>query len=66
MSDSPLHPSAAVLAKVGSIVVHAEEMVSPGGHTYDHFALLPLLRDPDVVAWIEAMQKMALVPVKRD
>lgn len=64
MSD-PLEPSVALLAKLGSIVQHADEALSDDGHAFDWTALRGLLADPDVTEWIGAMQKLAFVPVKR-
>jgi hypothetical protein len=64
MSD-PFKPSAALLVKLGSIIVHYEEMTSPTGHHFDKHALDGLLFDPEVVQWFAAMQDMAMLPVKR-
>ena len=64
MSD-PLKPSAALLCKLGSIAVHAEEMTSPKGHHFDKAAMDTLLSDAEVKAWLAAMDKMAFLPKKR-
>lgn len=64
MSD-PLKPSASLLCKLGSIIVHAEEAASPKGHHFDKIALDGLVSDPEVTEWMEAMRKMQMVPVKR-
>jgi len=61
----PLAPAASLLIKLGSIAVHADEYLSPGGHPLDKVALDGLLRDPEVVAWRKAMDAMAFLPVKR-
>lgn len=61
----PLHPSVAVLVKLGSALVHVDELLSPEGHDLDASALRALLADPEVVGWVEAMNGMALLPVKR-
>lgn len=61
----PLKPSITLLAKIGSALVHADEMLSPDGHTFDRDALKGLITDPEVQAWIDAMNKMALLPKKR-
>jgi hypothetical protein len=61
----PLEPSAALLAKLGSIAVHAEEMLEPLGHGFDRLALLSVLQDPDVQEWLEGMRGLAMLPVKR-
>jgi hypothetical protein len=49
--------------KLGSIAVHAEELLSPDGHEFDKVALDNLLQDPEVKSWIEAMGPM--LPRKR-
>lgn len=56
-------PSLSLLAKLGSIAVHTEEFLSPGGHEFDVAALNNLLGDPEVVQWMEAMGP--LLPRKR-
>lgn len=60
-----LEPSPALLSRLGSIIVHAEELLSPGGHPVDREAMAALLADPEVAKWLEAMDAMALLPVKR-
>lgn len=59
----PLQPSAALLAKLGSIAVHADEMLSPTGHAFDASALTALLQDAEVRQWITDMGPM--LPRKR-
>jgi hypothetical protein len=61
-----LTPSPQLLCKLGSIVVHADELLSPGGHQFDSEALKALLADSDVQVWIAEMGFMALVPLKRE
>lgn len=61
--DEMLAPSLALLMKLGSIAVHADEMLSTDGHVFDRVALKSLLTDPDVVAWIKKMGE--LLPRKR-
>lgn len=63
MSD-PLKPSPALLCKLGSILVHAEELHSPKGHIFDHEAFKSTW-DSEVEEWMEQMRKMAMLPVKR-
>ncbi len=58
-------PSAGLLVKLGSIIVHYEEMTSPKGHEFDKFALNSLLEDAEVVEWFKGMHKNAMLPVKR-
>lgn len=65
MSDA-LNPSPALLCKLGSIVVHVDEMLSVHGHDYDRIAIKNILSDPDIKLWISEMEKMAMVPVKRN
>lgn len=64
--STPLNPAPQLLTKLGSIVVHVEEMLSPHGHAVDKLAIEPLLRDSDVQHWLRQMQELALVPVKRN
>lgn len=62
---NPLQPTPSLLVKLGSIAVHAEELMSPGGHPFDKAALGTLYDDPEVKEWIAQMTKMAMLPVKR-
>jgi hypothetical protein len=50
-----LQPNPSLLCKLGSIAVHAEEMLSPGVHPFDKVALESLLSDPEVRQWIKDM-----------
>ena len=61
----PLQPSAALLVKIGSLVVHLEEAMSTKGHHFDKAAIQSLQSDPEVKQWFEDMTMMALLPVKR-
>lgn len=61
----PTLPSIQLLVKLGSAVVHAEELLSPGGHEFDKAAFEGLVNDPEVRMWINAMTKLAMLPVKR-
>lgn len=65
MSDHPLSPSAALLCKLGSIIVHADEGTEDGAHFFDLHTVRTLLADPEVKAWLAAMDRMAMLPVKR-
>lgn len=60
-----LTPTPALLAKLGSIAVHADEFMGADGHAFDRTALVSLLADPEVVDWLKAMETLALVPRKR-
>jgi hypothetical protein len=66
MSKDVLKPSSALLCKLGSIIVHADELMSPFGHQFDREALRPLLADPEVAEWIAGMGELALIPLKRN
>lgn len=61
----PLKPSAALLSKIGSIAVHAQELFGPQGHHFDRIAMKSLLDDDEVNAWIKQMDAIALLPRKR-
>ena len=63
---NPLQPHVSLIVKLGSIAVHADEMLSPHGHEFDKVVLLALLKDEQVVGWIEKMNAMSMLPVKRD
>lgn len=65
MENKILNPDMTLLIKLGSIAVHADEMLSPRGHEFDKVALQGLLEDPEVKVWIDEMDKLALVPKKR-
>lgn len=60
-----LKPSVALLCKLGSVIVHADELLSPTGHRFDRDAMKTVLLDPEVQEWLTAMGKMAMLPVKR-
>lgn len=62
---NPLKPSPSLLSKLGSILVHAEELTSEKGHVLDHYALKSLTDDPEVKDWLAQMQAAALLPLKR-
>lgn len=67
MSD-PLHPSAVLLARIGSVVVHVDEMLSetdPRAAEFDREAIRGLLADDEVLAWLAEMLAMCLLPEKR-
>ena len=65
MDDDVLKPSASLLVKLGSIAVHADELLSLTGHPFDRHALQALFDDQEVKAWLAQMSKMAMLPVKR-
>lgn len=51
-------------AKLGSIIVHAEEHAATG-HPFDKVALDSALSDPEVIEFMRALEGLGLVPVKR-
>lgn len=56
-----------LLAKIGSLIGHVEELRSPfGNEMFDGGAIDSLLRDPQVQAWLADMRAMALVPQPRN
>ena len=61
----PLKPPIGLLVKLGSIVVHVDEMLSPDGHEFDRGAVEIGMADSELKAWIAAMTKLAMLPVKR-
>ena len=62
----PLNPSASLLCKLGSIARHVEEGFSGAGHPLDLSTAGTLVEDTEVRAWMEQMEALALLPVKRD
>lgn len=62
---SPLKPPTTLLTKLGSIAVHADELLSPEGHDFDRIALQSLLNDAEVRQWLSEMDSFALLPKKR-
>lgn len=60
-----LKPDWTLLVKLGSIIVHQQELASLNAHFSDKIALDALLADPEVVEWFEAMNRAAFLPVKR-
>lgn len=65
MKNNPLKPKITVLIKLGSIAVHVEEMLSSKGHEFDRHALDTVLNDPEVKEWLNAMDNLAFLPLKR-
>lgn len=64
-AGNPIKPSIALLCKLASITVHAEEFLSPDGHAFDRLALGQLLADAEVREWLEKMAEAGLSPRKR-
>lgn len=61
-----LMPTPTLLIKLGSIIVHYEELNSPHGHELDQAAINALMLNEDVIEWFKEMKRMALLPVKRN
>jgi hypothetical protein len=61
----PLTPSTVLLCKLGSALVHAEEMTESGFSEFDVASFVSLASDPEVVEWRAAMDRLALLPKKR-
>lgn len=59
------NPSLTVLVLLGSLAVHVEEYLSPDGNPVDRNAIETILLNPELKEYLEAMNKMALLPVKR-
>jgi hypothetical protein len=60
-----LTPSPGLLCKLGSIAVHADELLSSDGHAFDKIALERLMADPEVVEWMAQMDAAAMLPKRR-
>lgn len=61
----PLKPSASLLSKLGSALIHAKEFLSQDGRPVDRQEFEQILDDPDVVEWMRGMTKLAFLPVMR-
>ncbi len=61
-----LKPDLHTLISLGSLVVHYEEWTSPHGHPNDKVAIDTLRNQLGVKEWFEQMDKLALLPVKRN
>jgi hypothetical protein len=64
-NEKPLAPTKSLLVKLGSIVVHTSAMVADHGDDDDGLTLAIMIRDSEVQAWLDGMQRLALLPVKR-
>jgi len=63
--EDPLKPSVSLLSKLGSIIVHFQELNSADGHYLDKHALDALLKDYEVVEWLGSMAMLGFLPVIR-
>lgn len=57
-------PSDNVLIVLASLVVHAEEGMSSGGHDFDQLAMQSCVENPEVQEWLEKIDPV-LLPQKR-
>lgn len=53
-----------IISKLGSILVHLQELLSPGAHEFDSTVLKQLLDDPEVKGFLGDIDP-ALLPVRR-
>lgn len=60
-----LAPPPSLLIKLGSIIVHYQELNSPSGHAFDKTTIDSLLEDVEVKNWMIEMDRLALLPKKR-
>lgn len=61
-----IRPSGTAAIKLASIAVHADELLSEGGSIeFDGGAIRTLLADPEVVAYLDLLRPLALLPEKR-
>jgi len=60
----PLTPSTTLLCKLGSLIVHFEE-AKDDAHPFDLKVIETLMNDPDIKQWINQMNELGLLPVKR-
>lgn len=58
-------PPIGLLVKLGSIIVHADELTQPGGHEVDATAIRSLLADREVAAWLASMHGASFLPLRR-
>ena len=62
--STPMKPNQGLLMKLGSIIVHLEELLETDIHT-DLKAAQSLISDAEVVTWLREMTAKGLLPVKR-
>lgn len=60
-----LKPSVGLLVKLGSLIIHYQELLSPNAHEFDRAALDTLESDSEVSEWLRTMSKSGFLPVKR-
>lgn len=65
MPEDVLNPKASLLIKLGSLIVHYQELNSSNGHPLDKAAIDSIESDNDVREWLKTMDELALTPKKR-
>lgn len=65
MKMSTLRTLRTLVLKLACIAVHAEEFLSSDGREADRQAIMGLLRDPEVRAFLDDPANMVLLPLKR-
>lgn len=65
MSGIP-EPSTGVAIKLASIAAHVREAGGEDGHAFDVLAAQSLLNDPEVVEYLDVLDKLALLPRARN
>lgn len=60
------NPPLPLLVKLGSLIVHYQELNSPESHPYDQKAIDSLENDPEVVEWLKTMDQNGFLPKKRN
>jgi len=58
-------PTDNALIKIGSALVHFDELTSIDGHPYDKVAAKTALEDEEVQNWLNKMADLALLPQRR-
>lgn len=61
-----LNPTMSLLIKLGSLISHYQEYTSKDGHPFDKSAIDSLNNDREVMEWMKTMNKMSLLPAKRN
>lgn len=59
-------PTEAVAIRMASALIHADEFMSPHGHEFDLEAFRRVFDDPDVSAYLQELDALALLPLRRD
>jgi len=57
--------SLSLQCKIGSLIVHAKEVFSAKRHPFDKLEFDRLLNDPEVIRWMEELDRDGLLPKER-